>query len=161
MNPLLYKAHPLLYLTVDLMVNPAEHHFHEVVKLILIYLGVNLVWSAWLWQGTKNVAGFAPSYLLAYALALPAVLLYLPTMLTILNDILKHEFHFAERMILVICVFVATQMLGGFYAVAIRYPRNGIALGLVDGLAVSLWMWLFSLPIGLALLWLNGQLKIV
>ncbi len=161
MNPLLYKAHPLMHLTVDLLANPTAHSFHEAFKVILIYLAINLVWAIGLWQGTRKVAGFAPPYFLAYVLALPALLFYLPAMLTVLNDIITHRFHFAERFILVFCVVVATQMLGVFYAVAIRYPRNRLAIGLQDGMMVSLWMWLFSLPIGVSLLWLDNQFKII
>jgi hypothetical protein len=161
MNPLLYKAHPLLYLTVDLLANPAAHSSREAFKVILIYLAANLIGSIWLWQGTRKIAGFAPSYVLAYVLALPAMLFYLSPMLTLLKDVTAHQFHFANRFILVFCLVVATQMLGVFYAVAIRYPRNGLALGLRDGIAVSLWMWLLTPPVGLALLWLNDQLKII
>ena len=161
MNPLLYKAHPLMHLTVDLLANPGAHSVHEALKAILIYLAINLVWAIGLWQGMRKVTGVAPPYWLAYVLALPALLFYLPTMATILNDIITHQFHFAERFILVFCVVVATQILGVFYAVAIRNPRNGMPVGLQDGMAVSLWMWLFSLPIGLALLWLNEHMKII
>ncbi len=161
MNPLLYKAHPLMHLTVDLLANPAAHSFHDALKAILIYLAINLVWAIGLWQGTRKVTEVAPPYWLAYVLALPSLLFYLPAMATILNDIITHQFHFAERFILVFCVMVATQILGVFYAVAIRNPRNGMPIGLQDGMAVSLWMWLFSLPIGLALLWLNDHMKII
>lgn len=150
-----------MYLTVDSLANPAAHSSHEIVKLILFYLGINLFWATWLWQGTRKVAEFALSYSLAYFLALPALLLYLPTMLTLLHDVIAHQFSFADRTILVIYVFFATQMLGVFYAVAIRHPKNGPPIGLQDGIAVSLWMWLFSLPVGVGLLWLNEQLKII
>jgi hypothetical protein len=161
MNPLLYKAHPLMYLTVDLLANPSAHTSHEAFKLALIYLAINLIGSIWLWQGTRKIAGFAPTYVMAYVLALPAILLYLSPMLTLLNDVIAHQFHFAERFILVFSVVAATQMLGVFYAVAIRYPRDGLALGLQDGMAVSLWMWLSTLPVGLVLLWVNDQLAII
>jgi hypothetical protein len=161
MNPLLYKAHPLMYLTVDLLANPSAHTPREALKLALTYLAINLVGSVWLWQGTRKIAGFAPSYLLAYVLALPATLLYLSPMLTLLKDVTAHQFHFSERFILVFSVVAATQMLGVFYAVAIRHPREGAALGIQDGMAVSLWMWLSTLPVGLALLWANDQFAII
>jgi hypothetical protein len=150
-----------MYLTVDLLANPSAHTAHEAIKLALIYLAINLIGSIWLWQGTRKIAGFAPSYILAYVLAMPAILLYLSPMLTLLKDVMAHQFHFAERFILVLAVVVATQMLGVFYAVAIRYPINGQALGLQDGMAVSLWMWLSTLPVGLILLWVNGQFNII
>jgi hypothetical protein len=159
MNPLLYKAHPLLFLTVDLLANPAAHSLREAARLALVYLACNVVWAAWLWWGVKKSAGSAPSVLLAYALALPALLCYQAAMLTVLGDVLAHEFHFTDRFILVLCIFVASQMLGVLYAVAIRQPDGGAAIGLPGGLAVSLYMWLLSLPAGIALLALDSVFK--
>jgi hypothetical protein len=156
MNPLLYKAHPLLFLTVDLLANPAAHPWREAGRLALVYAGLNLVWTPWLWWGVKKAAGFAPSIPLAYALALPALLCYQAPMLTVLGDVLAHAFHFADRFILVFCVFVAVQMLGALYAVAIRRPDGGGPIGLADGMAVSLSMWLLSLPTSMALLGLDA-----
>lgn len=159
MNPLLYKVHPLLYLTVDLLAHPATHGLRELARPALVYLGIALAWMPWLRWGVGKAAGFAPSYPWAYALALPAVLLYLGPMLTLLGDVLAHEFHFSERFILVFCLFVASQMLGALYAVAIRRPHDGGALGLGDGMAVALLLWLLSLPTGLVLL--GSALKLV
>ena len=159
MNPLLYNAHPLLWLTVDLIDNPKTHTLEEAAHLALVYLAINLVWAPWLWWGVRKVAGFSPSILLAYVLALPAQVVYLPVMLTLLGDVLAHGFRFADRFILVLCLLVASQMLGAFYAASIRHPHDGKAIGMVDGLAVSLFMWLFSLPAGLSLLWLDSVLK--
>ena len=161
MNPLLYKAHPLLYLTVDLLANPGSHSLHEAFRLVLIYLCVNLVWTPCLWLGSKKLLGFAPSYPLAYALALVSLVFYLPTALTLMSDVLAREFRFQDRFILVFCIFIAAQMLGVFYAVAIRYPRNGRAIGLHDGMAISLALWLASLPVSLALLGLNAAMKFI
>lgn len=161
MNPLLYKAHPLLYLTVDWLANPAAHSWQEARLLALLYFGINLIWALLLRHGVGKIAGFSPGYFLAYWLALPALLLYLPPMATILQDVTGHQFHLSDRFILVFCVLVASQMLGAFYAVAIRYPRNGIALGLSDGIALSLWLWLFSLPLSLALLLLNNIYRVL
>jgi len=161
MNPLLYKAHPLLFLTVDLLANPAAHSLREAARLALVYLALNVVWASGLWWGVKKAAGFAPSIPLAYALALPALVCYQAAMLTVLGDVLAHEFHFADRFILVFCVFVAAQMLGALYAVAIRDPQGSRPLGLLGGLTVSLLMWLLSLPAGLALLGLDSVLKII
>ena len=161
MNPLLYKAHPLLSLTVDLLANPAAHSLREATRLTLIYLALNLIWAAWLWWGVKKTTGFAPSIPLAYLLALPALLCYQAAMLTVLGDVIAHQFHFADRFILVFCLFVAAQMLGVLYAVLIRHPQQGTPLGLADGLGVSLFMWLLSLPVSLALLGLDLVVKIV
>ncbi len=148
-------------LTIDIVANPMAHSREEIIKLAMIYLAINFVWALWLWFGIRKVADFVPSALVTYALSLPSTLLYLLPMLTILNDVTAHEFSFSHRFILVFYVVLASQMLGVFYAIAIRYPRNGLALGLQDGIAVSLWMWLLSLPLGTGFLWLNAQLKIV
>ncbi len=161
MNPLLYKAYPLMSLTIDILTNPSAHSSKEISKIALLYLVINAFWATWLWLGTKKVADFTLSALLAYVLALPSLVLYLLPMLTILNDVSTHEFSFSNRFILVFYVVLATQMLGGFYAIAIRYPRNRLALGLQDGMAISLWMWLFSIPIGVAWLCLNAYLRFV
>ncbi len=161
MNPLLYKAHPLLYITVDLLANPSAHSLREAALPTLIYLAVNLVWTPGLWWGVKKAVGVAPSIPLAYLLALPALIFYLGPMLTVLADVLAHEFHFADRFILVFCLFVAAQMLGVFYAVAIRNPGDGGAIGLPDGMAVALLLWLLSLPTGLVFLVLNAEWKIL
>lgn len=160
MNPLLYKAHPFLSLTVDLIDNPKAHTLAEVTHLALIYLAVNLVWTAWLWWGVRKAAGFSPSLPLAYVLALPAQVLYLPLMLTLLGDVLAHAFHFADRFIAVFSLLVASQMLGALYAVSIRDPQAGRAIGMVNGLTISLFMWLLCLPAGLGLLWLDSVAKI-
>jgi len=160
MNPLLYKAHPLLWLSVDLIANPKAHSPSEAAHVALVYLAANVLWAVWLWRGLRKTDGFTPSIPLAYLLALPASVSYLAMMATLLADVLAHEFHFADRFILVFSVFIASQMLGGFYAVSIRHRVDGRMIGLVDGLAVSLYMWLFSLPVGLAVLWLGPMLKV-
>jgi len=160
MNPLLYKAHPLLHITVDLLTNPSAHSLREAALPLLVYLAANFVWVPGVWWGANRAAGVAPSIALAYVLALPATVLYLGPMLTVLGDVLAHEFHFAERFILVFCLFVASQMLGVFYAVAIRKPGGG-AVGLPDGLAVALFLWLLSLPAGLVLLAMNAEWKVL
>lgn len=151
MNPLLYKAHPLLLLSMDLLVHPAAHSLREGGRVLLIYLLANGLWAFCLRWMLRRVAGIAPAPWLLLLLALPATLLYLPTMLTLLADVVAHHFLWAERFILVFCVFVATQMLASFYAFAIRYG-NGSPLGLIDGLSVSLALWLLSLPVCLGLI---------
>jgi hypothetical protein len=160
MNPLLYNAHPLLWLTVDLIDNPKAHSLGEAGRLALTYLFVNLAWAPWLWLGVRKSVGFSLNILWAYVFALPAQILYLPIMLTLLGDVLAHEFHFSNRFILVFCVLIASQMLAAFYAASIRNPFDGKAIGMIDGLNVSLFMWLLSLPVGTALLGLNSVVKI-
>ncbi|MDD5034021.1 MAG: hypothetical protein PHE55_04620 [Methylococcaceae bacterium] len=156
MNPLLYKAHPLLYLTVDLLSNPTAHTAKEFGYLALIYLTVNLVWTPCLVLAAKKSAGFAPSLAMAYLLALPSLLLYLPLILTILGDVIAHEFRFSERFIPVFCLLLATQMMAALFAVSLKHPLTRRPIGLQNGLTISLFLLLLSLPLGLMLLGLNS-----
>jgi hypothetical protein len=160
MNPLLYKAHPLLYLTVDLLVNPAAHSSRELGRVVLAYLAANLVFAPTLCWGARKAVGAAPSLILAYVLTLPAVLMYFAPMMTLLGDVIAQTFQLADRFILVFCVIVASQMLSVFYALILRQP-TGEPLGLSDGMALSLLLWLVSLPVGLAGLWLNAEFKLI
>jgi len=69
MNPLLFQAHPLLYLTVDLPVNPASHTPQDAATLILIYLSINLIWSGGLLVAVNKAVGFTLPYPFAYLMA--------------------------------------------------------------------------------------------
>ena len=155
MNPLLFKAHPLLYLTVDLVVNPSAHTLEDFSMLALVYLTVNLVWAGCLMIAVKRTAGFVPAYGVAYLLALPSLLFFLPLMLTLLSDVLAHAFRFDDRYILIFALFIAVQMVGAGYGGLIKYPRNDRPIGLKAGCVVSLTLLLFSLPFGLMLLILD------
>jgi hypothetical protein len=155
MTPLLYKAHPLLFLTIDLAMHPLSHSWGEVAQLLLIYLSINMAWALWLILGVKKSTGVRLSYLHAYALALPALVFYLPLAITLTGDVLAHEFHYAERFIPVFCLFVASQMLAVYFGSMVKYPRNQRPAGLHEGLAISLFLLLGALPFSLALLWLD------
>lgn len=161
MNPLLYKAHPLLFLTVDIFADPSAHSVEDWGRLLAIYLALSVVWTPVLLLGVKKTSGFFLPWAIAYGLALPATVFYLPLIVTLLNDVLAHEFSYTQRFIPVFCVFVASQMLAVFYGSMLKYPRNGRPVGLGDGLTVALLLLLASLPTGLAFLWLNGAFNIV
>lgn len=160
MNPLLYKAHPLLWLTFDVLVHPGNHPHKEVLLLCLGYLAANFLWAFWLWLGMKHSTDTPPAPWLAYLLALPALILYLPLMLTLLSDVLAHSFQFKERFILSFILLVSSQMLTLFYAVTIRNTQSDATHRLLDGLAYALYMWLFSLPFGLAVIWIIERLDL-
>lgn len=161
MNPLLYKAHPLLYLTVDLLVHPAAHRVADFSTLVLIYLTVNLLWAPCLQFAIKKGAGFLLGYRRAYPLALPSLVLFTPLVLTLLGDILTHSFKFHDRYILILAILIAAQMLGALYGALVKRPANGRSIGLQAGLAVASTLLLLSLPFGLLLLGLNAWLEVV
>ena len=161
MNPLLYKAHPLLYLTVDLLVSPAAHRANDFSTLALIYLTVNLIWAACLRFAVKTGAGSVLTYGLAYWVAMPSLVCFAPLMLTLLGDILTHSFHFDDRYILVLAILIAVQMLGAAYGALIRHPATDRSIGLQAGLIVASTLLLLSLPFGLLLLGLNAWLKVI
>lgn len=161
MNPLLFKAHPLLELTVALVMNPRGHSLGEFWLLVSIYLIVNLAWAGLLMKAVRWNAGFAPPYWHAYFLALPSLIFYLPLMLTLLSDVLAHDFHFSQRYILIFTFLIALHMLGAAYGVLIGHPRHRRVIGLHLGLMVALTLLLLSLPLGLLMLGLNAWLTIL
>jgi hypothetical protein len=161
MNPLLYKAHPLLYLTVDLLVHPAAHTLDDFSTLVLFYLTVNLIWTACLRGAVKAGTGFVVAYGRAYWMALPSLVCLIPLTLTLLADILIHSFKFADRYILIVAIMIAVQMLGAFYGALVKHPTNARPIGLQIGLMVASTLLLLSLPFGLLLLGLNAWLKVV
>lgn len=161
MNPLLFKAHPLLSLTVDLFTNPTAHTQADWLRLLAIYLLLNLAWAWGLRWASKKAVEFSPPYWLAFLMAIPAMLLYQPIMLTLLDDVLGQRFHFADRAIFVICIVVASQMLGAFFAFALRHPRYDRPIGISDGLTISLLLWLWSVFLGLGLLGLGALVPLI
>ncbi|MGZ8219043.1 hypothetical protein [Methylomagnum sp.] len=155
MNPFLFKAHALLYHLVNFLTNPAARSLDELLGLLTIVLAINLLWATpLLWIVSRDDA-VSLSPLKAYLLALPATLMYAPTLLTVVADVTEHAFHLKDRLILVIAIFVASQMLGGFYAIALRQEHNRRPVGLVAGMTVSLFLLLVSMAASLLLLWMD------
>lgn len=152
MNPFLYKAHPLLYRLADLLANPSAHGPGDIAELSLIFLALNVLWAVGLPWAARRAAEIRVSFLKGYALALPATVLYAPLMISVVGDVAAQAFRFEDRFLLVFALFVVSQMLGGFYAVALRRGRRGDSVGLAAGMAVSLFLLLVSLPACLVLL---------
>ena len=161
MNPFLYKAHPLLYRLVDFLLHPGAHGLDELSELVLIFLAINFFWAPGLVWVARRAAGVGLSFIKGYALALPACLGYAPLMLTLLGDVIAHAFRWPDRYLLIFSLFVATQMLGGFYALAFRQGGQGGPVDLAAGMAVSLFLFLVSIPACLVLLGLNAVLRVV
>lgn len=161
MNPLLFKAHPLLYLSVDLLIRPSAYSVDDFSRLILIYLVINLLWTVALRLAVQRTVGIRLTPFRAYGLALPSTVVYAPLMLTVSSDILSHAFRLEERYILLFAITVAAQMLAALYGVGIRFDRTGQPIGVRAGIVVSLSLLLASIPLSLLLLGLNAVFRVV
>ena len=156
MNPFLYKAHPLVLHWVELLANPFAHGIGELAELALTFLAVNSLMALGLAWVAERTAGIRPAFAKAFALAVPAGLLYPPFMLTALADVIGHAFQLRERYILIFSLFVGSQLLGSGYALALRREPDGRPAGLAIGMTVSLFLLLASIPACLALLALHA-----
>ena len=157
MNPLLFKAHPLLYRSVDLLIRPSAYTVDDFSRLILIYLIIALLWTAAL----RRLLGISLPLLRTYGLSLPAAVAYAPLMLTVSSDILAHAFRLEERYILLFTIAVAAQMLGALYGACFRFDRTGRPIGVRAGLAVSLFLLVASIPFSFLLLGVNAILPVI
>ncbi|NJD08526.1 MAG: hypothetical protein FIA97_18810 [Methylococcaceae bacterium] len=154
MNPLLFKAHPLLQRSVELVVGTAGHRLGEYVTLLSIYLLLNVVAAVCLKGMVDKLEGQSLPWRRANVLALPA-LLYAPFMITVLSDVVKQEFRLVDRLIPVVILVVLSQMLTAWFGLVLRY-RNGQPLGLSQGFALALGLLLVSIPCSLLLLGLDS-----
>lgn len=161
MNPFLYKAHPLQYRLFDFLIRPSAYRLDDMSELALIFLTINIFWALGLRWAAYRAAGVRLSFLKSYGLALPATILYAPPLLTVVGDVAAQAFRMEERFLLVFAIFVGSQMLGGFYAVALRQGRRSEPAGLAAGLAVSLFLLLVSVPFSGLLLGLNALLRVI
>lgn len=161
MNPLLFKAHPLLYRSVDLLIRPSAYTVDDFSRLILIYLIIALLWTAALRLALRRLLGISLPLLRTYGLSLPAAVAYAPLMLTVSSDILAHAFRLEERYILLFTIAVAAQMLGALYGACFRFDRTGRPIGVRAGLAVSLFLLVASIPFSFLLLGVNAILPVI
>lgn len=156
MNPFLYKAHPLLVHWADLVLNPTASGLEDFSALLVAIMAANGVFAFGLVRGVRLTGGISLPFWRGYVLALPSCLLYTPPTLTVLADIAAGAFHWEDRFILVFAIFVASQVLGAFYTVAVRYRGGNRPIGVAAGMTVSLWMLLISIPVCLVLLVLDA-----
>lgn len=161
MNPFLYKAHPLQYRLVDFLIRPSAYRLDDMSELALVFLAINVFWALGLYWAARRAAGVRLPLLKSYGLALPATILYAPPLMTVMSDVMAQAFRMEERFLLVFAIFVGSQMLGGFYAVALRQERRSEPAGLTAGLAVSLFLLLISVPVSGVLLGLNALLWVI
>lgn len=155
MNPLLYKAHPLLARWVDFFTNPGAQSLENLYYLAVILLGGNLLWASGLPWLLRKTEGLEVRPIKAYLMALPATVIYSPLMLTLLQDVLSHNFEFRNRWVLLLALLAASQLLTALYAIALRHERSGVIIGLESGLTVSMFLLLASIPAGLILIGAN------
>lgn len=161
MNPLLFKAHPLQALTISLLIDPGAHGWSDYATVILVYLVLNLGWSEIFRLSLRHIVGFTPSRHQAYVRALPSLLCLLPVLLTVLRDVIHHDFRLADRALLLFILFVAVQMLTVYHAAVIARHLRVREMEFSSGLALSLGLLLLAIPYGLATLGLNAWLKII
>ena len=155
MNPLNFKAHPYLARWVELLTDPSSQSVTQIMDLLAILLASTLIWAAGLPWLLRKLEKLKLSPIRAYWMSLPATFLYGPLILTLIQDVLGHNFEFHNRWFLLIMILVSSQFLSAFYAFALRHPRSGAPIGLESGLAVSLFMLLISIPAALALIGIN------
>lgn len=156
MNPLLYKAHPLLSRWIELLTHPGSQSVSDLLVMALVLLGGNIILAIglfWLIRKAEEVV-LTPGK--AYWLALPASFLYTPVVLTALQDVIKHDFELKNRFFLLFGLVVISQLLTAFFAFAIKdSARSGQPIGLESGLAASLLLLLLSIPVALVLMGIN------
>lgn len=151
MNPLLFKAHPLMVLAVDLVRNPGAHSWFDYARLAAIMLCGVGVWASALVWAVNRAADFRVRYYSAFLFAVPAVLLYLLPVITVISDVLDHKFHWRDRFLLVFLIVAASQMLGTLYAYGIRHPRYERPIGLQIGVEVAIVLLLVAMLSALVL----------
>ena len=156
MNPLLFKAHPLLTRWIELLTHPGSLSASDILVMVLVLLGGNVILAIglfWLIRKADEVV-LTPGK--AYWLALPASFLYTPVMLTALQDVIRHEFELKNRFFLLFGLVVISQLLTAFFAFVIKdSTRKEEPIGLESGLAASLWLLLLSIPVALTLIGIN------
>lgn len=152
MNPFTYKAHPALLEWVGLMTHSSPHPGQDLRHILLLLALTSPVFGLALRNVARKADDLSMSLLKAVSLAIPSAALYMPLMLTLLNDVVHHAFVFGERWFLLFALVVASQMLAAFYAFLIHSPRERGPVGLESGLGISLYLLLASIPTGLAIL---------
>jgi len=156
MNPLTYKVHPLLTRWVDLLHEPSAHHPSDVLYLLSILFAGNILLTAGLPWMLRKAENLELPAIKAYFFALPATWLYLPLMLTLLQDVVGHHFELGSRWFFLFALLVVSQFLTALYAFTLRHERSGLPIGLESGLSVSLFLLLASIPASLIMLGINA-----
>jgi hypothetical protein len=152
MNPFLFRSHPLLHRTIELVADPSAHGIADWLWLMAIFSLLGLAWMPAFRYLAARMAGAGLGWWRAFWLDLPAVVLYSPLMLTLVGDVVRHSFRFEERWIFVFALAVAVFLLAGWYGQAIRQGRSRVPVGLETGLGLALTLLLVSIPYTLLLL---------
>ena len=72
-------------------------------------------------------------------------------MLTVIQDVIKHNFHLRSRWFMLLIILVSLQMLTALLGFAVQLPVSGAPIGLESRLTVSLYLLLISIPTALIL----------
>lgn len=150
MNPFLFKAHPLLQATIGCLAGTGCTP-GLWVGLLATYLLLNLPIAALTSLSIRRLLPIRLRFAGVYAVALPITLLFLPIVLTLLADVLRHDFRLEDRFIFIFALFVATILLGALVGSVLRY-RNGEPVGMEYGVTIALALLLACIPYGLLLL---------
>lgn len=157
MNPLLFKAHPLLQQTLEVLAGTQPLTTKIVLGLPATYLVLTLPLAALLAFRLRRALHIKAPFGAAYLLALPATLLFVPIALTLLGDIAAHAFRMEDRAIFLFALFVATILLAAMLGALVHY-RNGASIGSEEGLILALTLLLACIPYGTLLLVLDRWL---
>ena len=151
MNPIAYKAHPLLIKCLALLTEPSDLSRGDLITLLTLLILGSIPYALairWLMARTE---GFRPQPIGSLLLAVPAHLLYTPVMLTLIGDVVHHRFLIEDRWFLLFTLLVISQLLCALYAFGIRRPEGAGMIGVESGLGVSLLLLLVSMVLSLAL----------
>jgi hypothetical protein len=147
-----------MLLVADLLVDASVHHWSVYAKLFgVIVIGAGLWASAIIW-GLWRSTEIRIKYLSAFIFALPAVILYLLPVLTVVNDVWEHRFHWRDRFLLVFLILLASQLLAALYGYGIKHPRYERVIGVQAGLEISLILLLTAMLYALALVGLHDTI---
>jgi hypothetical protein len=160
MNPLTYKAHPLLSDWIGLITQTSENPGQDLRHVLLLLAVTTPVFALALKRITQKQDEISLPVIQCLGLAIPSAVLYTPLVLTFLNDVIHHAFVFSERWFLLFALIVASQMLAAFYAFLIHSPRERGPVGIDSGLGASLFLLLISIPMGFALIGCDALFRI-
>ncbi|MFO1419186.1 MAG: hypothetical protein U1E83_11015 [Methylotetracoccus sp.] len=157
MNPFLFKSHPMLLAAIGLLTGSGRYGAADAAILLLVIAAITVPFAECVVLVAKRAAGIAVRFRVAWVLAFPAAVVYMPIVLTVLNDIVGHTFAWQDRYIFLFALAVAVIMLAALYGVVVHY-RGGQPVGSEIGLTLALALLLAAIPCGLIVLALDGWL---
>lgn len=152
MNPLAFKAHPILLYLTEWITQPLAPEPHQALLTAAILILGSFPYAAGIAYFTQKGESFKIAPLPALLLALPASFLYTPLLLTLLQDVVHHAFLIEDRWFLLFSILVAHQILTALYAFGIKNPESHCPIGLDSGLGLSSLLLLIAMGLSLGIL---------